>query len=84
MKARKFVLDQSDKGRYLLCRRGRSGCLRIDCFLLLVIIASAVYLFPFINFYFRSETVKNWKSLTDSERSRGSLEAIAEHVGMLN
>ncbi|XP_011359518.1 centrosome-associated protein 350 isoform X1 [Pteropus vampyrus] len=28
----------------------------------------------------RSETVKNWKSLTDSERSRGSLEAIAEHV----
>lgn len=28
----------------------------------------------------RSETVKNWKSLTDSERSRGSLEAIAEHI----
>uniref|UniRef100_A0A250Y8J1 Centrosome-associated protein 350 n=4 Tax=Castor canadensis TaxID=51338 RepID=A0A250Y8J1_CASCN len=29
----------------------------------------------------RSETVKNWKSLTESERSRGSLESIAEHVG---
>ncbi|XP_065792226.1 centrosome-associated protein 350 isoform X3 [Muntiacus reevesi] len=28
----------------------------------------------------RSETAKNWKSLTDSERSRGSLESIAEHV----
>ncbi|XP_019588490.2 centrosome-associated protein 350 isoform X2 [Rhinolophus sinicus] len=28
----------------------------------------------------RSETTKNWKSLTDSERSRGSLESIAEHV----
>ncbi|XP_006754559.1 PREDICTED: centrosome-associated protein 350 isoform X3 [Myotis davidii] len=28
----------------------------------------------------RSETAKNWKSLTDSERSRGSLECIAEHV----
>ncbi|XP_006876488.1 PREDICTED: centrosome-associated protein 350 [Chrysochloris asiatica] len=28
----------------------------------------------------RSETAKNWKSLTDSERSRASLEAIAEHV----
>lgn len=28
----------------------------------------------------RSETAKNWKSLTDSERSRGSLESIAEHA----
>lgn len=28
----------------------------------------------------RSETAKNWKSLTDSERSRGSLESIAERV----
>ncbi|XP_070253029.1 centrosome-associated protein 350 [Myotis yumanensis] len=28
----------------------------------------------------RSETAKNWKSLTDSERSRGSLESIAEHI----
>ncbi|XP_053463940.1 centrosome-associated protein 350 isoform X1 [Nycticebus coucang] len=28
----------------------------------------------------RSETTKNWKSLADSERSRGSLESIAEHV----
>ncbi|XP_061039038.1 centrosome-associated protein 350 isoform X3 [Eubalaena glacialis] len=28
----------------------------------------------------RSETAKNWKSLTESERSRGSLESIAEHV----
>lgn len=28
----------------------------------------------------RSETAKSWKSLTDSERSRGSLESIAEHV----
>uniref|UniRef100_A0A8C0M4Z8 CAP-Gly domain-containing protein n=1 Tax=Canis lupus familiaris TaxID=9615 RepID=A0A8C0M4Z8_CANLF len=28
----------------------------------------------------RSETTKNWKSLTESERSRGSLESIAEHV----
>ncbi|XP_058395946.1 centrosome-associated protein 350 [Diceros bicornis minor] len=27
----------------------------------------------------RSETAKNWKSLTESERSRGSLESIAEH-----
>uniref|UniRef100_A0A670Y954 Centrosomal protein 350 n=1 Tax=Pseudonaja textilis TaxID=8673 RepID=A0A670Y954_PSETE len=30
----------------------------------------------------RSETSKSWKSLTDSERSRGSLESIAEHIGM--
>ncbi|KAM4861546.1 centrosome-associated protein 350 isoform 2-T4 [Thomomys bottae] len=29
----------------------------------------------------RSETVKNWKSLTESERSRGSLVSVAEHVG---
>uniref|UniRef100_A0ACB8F287 Uncharacterized protein n=1 Tax=Sphaerodactylus townsendi TaxID=933632 RepID=A0ACB8F287_9SAUR len=28
----------------------------------------------------RSETTKSWKSLTDSERCRGSLESIAEHV----
>ncbi|XP_007935828.1 centrosome-associated protein 350 [Orycteropus afer afer] len=28
----------------------------------------------------RSETAKNWKSLTESERSRASLESIAEHV----
>lgn len=28
----------------------------------------------------RSETAKNWKSLTDSERPRGSLESIAEHI----
>ncbi|XP_026930233.2 centrosome-associated protein 350 isoform X2 [Acinonyx jubatus] len=28
----------------------------------------------------RSETAKNWKSLTESERARGSLESIAEHV----
>ncbi|KAJ6657350.1 hypothetical protein lerEdw1_002517 [Lerista edwardsae] len=28
----------------------------------------------------RSEPTKSWKSLTDSERSRGSLESIAEHV----
>ncbi|XP_039105426.1 centrosome-associated protein 350 [Hyaena hyaena] len=28
----------------------------------------------------RSETAKNWKSITESERSRGSLESIAEHV----
>ncbi|XP_070797039.1 centrosome-associated protein 350 [Pituophis catenifer annectens] len=28
----------------------------------------------------RSETSKSWKSLTDSERSRGSLESIAEHI----
>ncbi|KAM6455499.1 centrosome-associated protein 350 isoform 2-T3 [Liasis olivaceus] len=28
----------------------------------------------------RSETSKSWKSVTDSERSRGSLESIAEHV----
>ncbi|XP_077878539.1 centrosome-associated protein 350 isoform X6 [Ictidomys tridecemlineatus] len=28
----------------------------------------------------RSETAKNWKSLTEPERSRGSLESIAEHV----
>ncbi|XP_037681171.1 centrosome-associated protein 350 isoform X2 [Choloepus didactylus] len=28
----------------------------------------------------RSETAKNWKSLTESEHSRGSLESIAEHV----
>ncbi|XP_049724340.1 centrosome-associated protein 350 isoform X2 [Elephas maximus indicus] len=28
----------------------------------------------------RSETAKNWKSLTESERSKGSLESIAEHV----
>ncbi|XP_015284641.1 PREDICTED: centrosome-associated protein 350-like [Gekko japonicus] len=27
----------------------------------------------------RSETTKSWKSLTDSERCRGSLESIAEH-----
>ncbi|KAM9211790.1 centrosome-associated protein 350 [Dugong dugon] len=28
----------------------------------------------------RTETAKNWKSLTESERSKGSLESIAEHV----
>ncbi|XP_062990482.1 centrosome-associated protein 350 isoform X3 [Elgaria multicarinata webbii] len=28
----------------------------------------------------RSETTKSWKSLPDSDRSRGSLESIAEHV----
>ncbi|XP_063095798.1 centrosome-associated protein 350 isoform X3 [Cavia porcellus] len=28
----------------------------------------------------RSETAKNWKSLTEPDRSRGSLESIAEHV----
>ncbi|XP_054835555.1 centrosome-associated protein 350 isoform X2 [Eublepharis macularius] len=28
----------------------------------------------------RSETSKNWKSLTDSERCRASLESIAEHI----
>ncbi|XP_028936989.1 centrosome-associated protein 350 isoform X2 [Ornithorhynchus anatinus] len=28
----------------------------------------------------RPETTKNWKSLTEAERSRGSLESIAEHV----
>nr|XP_056701556.1 centrosome-associated protein 350 [Euleptes europaea] len=28
----------------------------------------------------RSETTKSWKSLTDSERCRGSLESIAEHI----
>ncbi|KAM6219118.1 centrosome-associated protein 350 [Rhynchocyon petersi] len=28
----------------------------------------------------RSETAKNWKSLTETERSRGSLESIAEHT----
>ncbi|XP_058430441.1 centrosome-associated protein 350 isoform X3 [Marmota monax] len=28
----------------------------------------------------RSETAKTWKSLTEPERSRGSLESIAEHV----
>ncbi|XP_029417772.1 centrosome-associated protein 350 [Nannospalax galili] len=28
----------------------------------------------------RSETAKSWKSLTESERSRGSLASIAEHV----
>ncbi|XP_075856543.1 centrosome-associated protein 350 isoform X2 [Microcebus murinus] len=28
----------------------------------------------------RSETAKNWKSLAESERSRGSLESIAEYV----
>ncbi|KAI5168963.1 hypothetical protein MUG91_G42n26 [Manis pentadactyla] len=28
----------------------------------------------------RSETSKNWKSLTESEHTRGSLESIAEHV----
>uniref|UniRef100_A0A8C3YK29 Centrosomal protein 350 n=1 Tax=Catagonus wagneri TaxID=51154 RepID=A0A8C3YK29_9CETA len=28
----------------------------------------------------RSETAKHWKSLTESERSRASLESIAEHV----
>ncbi|NXM68003.1 CE350 protein, partial [Serilophus lunatus] len=28
----------------------------------------------------RSETVKNWKSLTESERSRASLESISEHA----
>ncbi|XP_004643522.1 centrosome-associated protein 350 [Octodon degus] len=28
----------------------------------------------------RSETAKNWKSLTEPERSRGSLQSIAEHV----
>ncbi|XP_038614150.1 centrosome-associated protein 350 isoform X2 [Tachyglossus aculeatus] len=28
----------------------------------------------------RPETTKNWKSLTETERSRGSLESIAEHV----
>uniref|UniRef100_A0A670Y949 Centrosomal protein 350 n=1 Tax=Pseudonaja textilis TaxID=8673 RepID=A0A670Y949_PSETE len=31
----------------------------------------------------RSETSKSWKSLTDSERSRGSLESIAEHIDAL-
>lgn len=29
----------------------------------------------------RSETAKSWKSLTEAERSRGSLDSIAEHVG---
>nr|XP_045017374.1 centrosome-associated protein 350 isoform X3 [Jaculus jaculus] len=29
----------------------------------------------------RSEAAKNWKSLTELERSRGSLESIAEHTG---
>uniref|UniRef100_A0A7M4EIA9 Centrosomal protein 350 n=1 Tax=Crocodylus porosus TaxID=8502 RepID=A0A7M4EIA9_CROPO len=29
----------------------------------------------------RPETTKNWKSLTESERSKASLESIAEHVG---
>ncbi|XP_008262074.3 centrosome-associated protein 350 isoform X2 [Oryctolagus cuniculus] len=29
----------------------------------------------------RSETAKSWKSLTEAERSRGSLESIAQHVG---
>lgn len=28
----------------------------------------------------RSETAKNWKSVTESERSRGSLASIAEHI----
>ncbi|XP_066217747.1 centrosome-associated protein 350 isoform X1 [Saccopteryx leptura] len=28
----------------------------------------------------RSETAKNWKSLTDSERSKASLESITEHI----
>ncbi|OBS81978.1 hypothetical protein A6R68_24032, partial [Neotoma lepida] len=28
----------------------------------------------------RSETAKNWKSITESEHSRGSLASIAEHV----
>ncbi|XP_067323740.1 centrosome-associated protein 350 isoform X2 [Anolis sagrei] len=32
----------------------------------------------------RSETSKSWKSITDSERSRGSLESIAEHVDVLS
>ncbi|XP_040840277.1 centrosome-associated protein 350 isoform X3 [Ochotona curzoniae] len=31
----------------------------------------------------RSETTKSWKSLTESERSRGSLESIAEHTDNL-
>ncbi|XP_015666755.1 centrosome-associated protein 350 [Protobothrops mucrosquamatus] len=31
----------------------------------------------------RSETSKSWKSLTDSERSRGSLESIAEHIDVV-
>lgn len=32
----------------------------------------------------RSEPTKSWKSLTDSERSRGSLESIAEHVDAIS
>ncbi|XP_008107116.2 centrosome-associated protein 350 isoform X2 [Anolis carolinensis] len=32
----------------------------------------------------RSDTSKSWKSLTDSERSRGSLESIAEHADVLS
>ncbi|XP_053100125.1 centrosome-associated protein 350 isoform X2 [Hemicordylus capensis] len=32
----------------------------------------------------RSETTKNWKSLTESERSRSSLESIAEHVDAIS
>ncbi|KAH0618271.1 hypothetical protein JD844_017309 [Phrynosoma platyrhinos] len=32
----------------------------------------------------RSETSKSWKSLTDSERSRGSLVSIAEHIDALS
>ncbi|KAK9403894.1 putative centrosomal protein [Crotalus adamanteus] len=31
----------------------------------------------------RSETSKSWKSLTDSERCRGSLESIAEHIDVV-
>ncbi|XP_066480113.1 centrosome-associated protein 350 isoform X2 [Tiliqua scincoides] len=32
----------------------------------------------------RSEPTKSWKSLTDSERSRGSLESIAEHIDAIS
>ncbi|MEJ1270199.1 centrosomal protein 350 [Cricetulus griseus] len=32
----------------------------------------------------RSETAKNWKSVTESERSRGSLASIAEHIDSLS
>lgn len=44
-------LDESGKGWNSSCgEEERSSCLRIDCFLLPVIIVSAIYLFLFINF----------------------------------
>lgn len=78
-----FIHREQQESETEVPAAGRRGDLSRDACLLLSVMQYLQYISSYYFFHFRSETAKTWKSVTESERSRGSLASIAEHVGML-